>query len=469
MENADKQEKVVWGKVSGYPWWPGVITEEHSNEHLTVIFFEDFSYSILPLEKVKPFSDLKGKFDKKNRKLVTAIRTAEQIISGELSLSDVLINGQVKQTGKKPKVTTKIKKKPKIKKIVILKKDKATLNKVIDNPESSASPSKQSINRKRKYSEQLNCESPCPPSFRQRKATEDNAFCETKIMDLKNSIFSDPKMNSNLKNNSQIEISAVVTKLLGLLSALCSSIERRTISLTDVSSRLIKIQLKLQKMTPTDFQLAAEQGAASQLIKVYDSILSSKFDRRYVSYCLSMVETLVKDFKNRLQSGGSSQQIELAVSFGESFRECRFLQIEDPITMEQEENIKKPFEEDLKEEVKTVVEDIKKEVTVKPPIELEVVEPKVANRVCRKIARVFLKYRPVSSFSKKHCEILTLMLHQLLVENSCDSKAYRRLTVRAVRALDSKDSLAPTLFYKSRDKNPDILYLEFSNLINQIL
>ena len=38
--------EIVWGKLKGYPWWPGKIVERVNSDY-KVLFYKDNNYSIL--------------------------------------------------------------------------------------------------------------------------------------------------------------------------------------------------------------------------------------------------------------------------------------------------------------------------------------------------------------------------------------------------------------------------------------
>jgi hypothetical protein len=67
------QNEVVWAKIKGFPWWPGVIgsigrSREHNYEYL-VNFLGDFSYAKLPENKISSFGDKYNEFaNRKNKK-----------------------------------------------------------------------------------------------------------------------------------------------------------------------------------------------------------------------------------------------------------------------------------------------------------------------------------------------------------------------------------------------------------------
>ena len=82
------QNDVVWAKIKGFPWWPGVIGQigrarDGSIEYL-VNFLGDWSYSKLPENKLSNFENkFKEYANRKNRKQNEAIKIAQKIIEGE--------------------------------------------------------------------------------------------------------------------------------------------------------------------------------------------------------------------------------------------------------------------------------------------------------------------------------------------------------------------------------------------------
>lgn len=55
MKNEYDLNEIVWGKVSGYPWWPGFISSKFENKKYQVIFFSDLTSAYLKPEKIKGF------------------------------------------------------------------------------------------------------------------------------------------------------------------------------------------------------------------------------------------------------------------------------------------------------------------------------------------------------------------------------------------------------------------------------
>ena len=52
-------DEIVWGKVNGYPWWPGYVYSKSVNEVYEILFFGSFDRSIIKRKKVKHFQELK--------------------------------------------------------------------------------------------------------------------------------------------------------------------------------------------------------------------------------------------------------------------------------------------------------------------------------------------------------------------------------------------------------------------------
>ena len=72
MSKALKQNDVVWAKIKGFPWWPGVIGSIGRSKDLSfdylVNFLGDFSYAKLPDNKICLFGDKFSEFSKKKNK-----------------------------------------------------------------------------------------------------------------------------------------------------------------------------------------------------------------------------------------------------------------------------------------------------------------------------------------------------------------------------------------------------------------
>lgn len=83
-----KQNDVVWAKIKGFPWWPGVISSisksKDQNVESHVNFLGDFTYARLPDSKLYAFEEKFKEFsNRKNKKLSEAIKIAEKILKGE--------------------------------------------------------------------------------------------------------------------------------------------------------------------------------------------------------------------------------------------------------------------------------------------------------------------------------------------------------------------------------------------------
>jgi len=88
--------EVVWAKIKGFPWWPGVVAKvieekgtSHSSIELLVNFIGENSHAQLSLEKVAKFQDKYNEFAKmKKKKLLESIEIANKIIRGETTFED---------------------------------------------------------------------------------------------------------------------------------------------------------------------------------------------------------------------------------------------------------------------------------------------------------------------------------------------------------------------------------------------
>jgi hypothetical protein len=95
MEKKFRKGEVVWAKVRGFPWWPGVIRnisqrigKGENNERemkIMVNFVGDNSHADLPLNKIEKFT---SKFEEysntKHKGLLNSINIAKKIYTGEI-------------------------------------------------------------------------------------------------------------------------------------------------------------------------------------------------------------------------------------------------------------------------------------------------------------------------------------------------------------------------------------------------
>jgi hypothetical protein len=100
MEKKYQKGEVVWAKVRGFPWWPGVIQnilritkvdeeegfmKEIKETKIKVSFVGDNSYAELPLNKIEKFQTKFDEYSKtKKKSLLNSIKLAKKIISGEI-------------------------------------------------------------------------------------------------------------------------------------------------------------------------------------------------------------------------------------------------------------------------------------------------------------------------------------------------------------------------------------------------
>lgn len=62
----------VWGKVDGYPWWPGIV-QSFCNQKYEILFFGDFSRAFLKEDKIKDFDEKSMNTHKKKAILQEAL------------------------------------------------------------------------------------------------------------------------------------------------------------------------------------------------------------------------------------------------------------------------------------------------------------------------------------------------------------------------------------------------------------
>lgn len=88
--------EVVWAKIKGFPWWPGVVakvvedkTNPNSNVELLVNFVGENSHAQLSLDKVAKYQQKYNEFAKmKKKKLLESIEIADKILRGETTFEN---------------------------------------------------------------------------------------------------------------------------------------------------------------------------------------------------------------------------------------------------------------------------------------------------------------------------------------------------------------------------------------------
>lgn len=64
--------KIIWGKVDGYPWWPGIVKSIQGKSY-EVQFFGDFSRAFLRQNKIRDFHDKQMEELKRKEKFKTSL------------------------------------------------------------------------------------------------------------------------------------------------------------------------------------------------------------------------------------------------------------------------------------------------------------------------------------------------------------------------------------------------------------
>ena len=530
MEQELLEPQVVWAKVSGYPWWPGYLIEPINDISATVVFFDDFSYSKLPIEKVKSFDSLRERFDKKNKKLVNAFRMAERVFLNRTTFEEeqaksnvlkynqsldqsiktkVVVNKNETRNGqnnqepfvKDPPIKLETKSQRLISRKYSIQSSKSTkesslidqnnkepflakVTMVIENPANSKNTVKKikqcigSIVLQNKRNSIHNDDNFSKINSDKRTFIE-NDYEPLKDTELKsgmsgNNIDSCQRNEMEEKYHPNIENQPVSYKIIQMLSCVIKSINENKISLNELSNKLVKILGKINKLTKSQFELLSELNVHQYFVDIYSSVLNSNFDKKYISYCLPMIENLVNTFKEKIvshfqvieSSNSVYQRIEM---FVQKFKDCSFLEINNfcNLTMRQFDKI----EEDKKEEVQELISKTEQTLSIfkTEKVNLFNVNEMISFKVCRKFAKLFYKKRPSSIFSKKNCEDLAVQLHQLLVETSLELQTYKKMAIRAYHLLNRESNESLREMYKAYvDESPDLLYLQLISLTNKI-
>lgn len=82
-------EEIVWGKLKGFPWWPGFINGKNQDKY-ELVFLGDFTRAILKSNKIQSYnSNSVGKVYK-NRSLIEAVEVADKLINNKINLKDII-------------------------------------------------------------------------------------------------------------------------------------------------------------------------------------------------------------------------------------------------------------------------------------------------------------------------------------------------------------------------------------------
>lgn len=102
MDRKFRKGDMVWAKVRGFPWWPGVIkniflkpSKDSANvekePHAKVYFVGDSTYIQVPFDKLFRFDSKLPEFSRtKNKRLLKSIAITKKIINGEISFENHL-------------------------------------------------------------------------------------------------------------------------------------------------------------------------------------------------------------------------------------------------------------------------------------------------------------------------------------------------------------------------------------------
>jgi len=99
MEKRLKVGEIVWAKIRGFPWWPGMIgkieesTSSHIETKVLINFIGDPTHANVQISKIEKFDKKFDEYSKtKKRSLLNSIMLAKKIIKGELTYNNHLNN-----------------------------------------------------------------------------------------------------------------------------------------------------------------------------------------------------------------------------------------------------------------------------------------------------------------------------------------------------------------------------------------
>jgi hypothetical protein len=100
MEKKYRKGEVVWAKIRGYPWWPGVIKNitmrlgkgDERETKYTINFIGDNSHANLPSNKIDKFVEKFEEYSNTRHKgLLNSIPIAKKIYKEEIPIDKLLV------------------------------------------------------------------------------------------------------------------------------------------------------------------------------------------------------------------------------------------------------------------------------------------------------------------------------------------------------------------------------------------
>lgn len=95
LDKGYKINQVIWGKVSGYPWWPGFIKSIKKNTY-EISFFGDFTRSYLKKSKIKKFNNESIHSKAYSTRLLESIDSAKKVNDGLSTLNEEILKVEKK-------------------------------------------------------------------------------------------------------------------------------------------------------------------------------------------------------------------------------------------------------------------------------------------------------------------------------------------------------------------------------------
>lgn len=90
MNKEFELDDIVWGKIGGYPWWPGYVNSKNSSNLYEIVFLSDLTRSFLKPSKIRRFKEFKVKANSKSKELQRSMDLANKVINGKLLLIEAV-------------------------------------------------------------------------------------------------------------------------------------------------------------------------------------------------------------------------------------------------------------------------------------------------------------------------------------------------------------------------------------------
>lgn len=435
MESTYQVDQIVWGKVNGYPWWPGFIKGFEETGEFNVMFFGDFSRAILNGSKVKRYEDHKIQKDKQGKSMENALKAIGRIQRGDSSIAEE--RQRVEEDNRKKQKRVK---KQKIKKVKAIEVDSLSPN--LDNSLSGRDRAKY-----QKFIKHVDKSTPRKKTRLKRYNSTNNKNTSPKETDLAEShiLIDDLQSIEESLNDiwlylrsNDFEAKAKLDELKKIVASLMK-IEPKTLFSSGVGSLLSKCT-NVCRIKITEGNLLYEdilEVFREKTKEICDYLIRDGFLKE---------NTIFDKFVDLSKTGSiqqESNQEDILSEQNKSEIEKEIEKIETEKPKEEEEKEEASLKESPDKKSLKTVEEKEKEKVKKVEI-----NDKIAFRVKRKFAKSIYQNCGRKDLRRRSCENIATALETAIRTDSQGLQEYKGWVIRVVKAIE-KDSSFLSSFLSS--------------------